>query len=36
MVLEEVGCGGIDGIDLARNKDRWQAHVNEVKKFWVL
>jgi hypothetical protein len=26
----EVGCGGIDWIELAQNRDRWQALVNEV------
>jgi len=30
MDLEEVGCGGMDWIELAQYKDRWQAVVNVV------
>ena len=32
MDLQEVGCGCIDWIELAHNRDRWQTLVNAIMK----
>ena len=33
--IQEVGCEGMNWIDLAQDKNRWRAFVNAVMNLWV-
>jgi hypothetical protein len=35
MELQEVGCGGMDWIGLAQDRDRWLTIVNAAMNLWV-
>jgi hypothetical protein len=35
MDLQKVGCGGMDRIELAKDRDRWRALGNVVMNLWV-
>jgi hypothetical protein len=35
MVLREVGCGDMDWIELAQDRDRWRACVSTAKNLRV-
>jgi hypothetical protein len=36
MDLREIGCGGMDWIDLAQDRDPWRALVNTVMNLRIL
>ena len=33
MDFQEVGCGGMDWIDLVQDRDRWRTRVSAVMRF---
>jgi len=35
MDLREFGCGNMDWIEVAQDRDRWRALVNAVMNLWV-
>ena len=35
MYLQEVGCGDMDWIDLAQDRNMWWVLVHAVMKLWV-
>ena len=35
MDLQEVGCGYVNWIRLAKDRDRWQTLVSAVMNLWV-
>ena len=35
MGLKEIGCEGMDRINLSQDKNKWQALVNMVLNLWV-
>jgi hypothetical protein len=36
MDLGKIGCGGVEWIHQAKDRDQWRAQVNAVLNLWVL
>jgi hypothetical protein len=36
MDLREIGCGGVEWIHLAQDRDRWWDLMNAVMNLWIL
>jgi hypothetical protein len=35
MDLREIGCSGMDWLDLVQDRDQWRSLVNTVMNLWV-
>jgi hypothetical protein len=35
MDIQEVACGSMERIEVAKHRDKWRALVNAVMNFWV-
>jgi hypothetical protein len=35
MDLKEVGCGGVEGIELAQDRNGWWSLVSVVMNLWI-
>jgi len=36
MDLQNVVCGGMDWIDVSKNRNKWRGFVNALINIWVL
>jgi hypothetical protein len=35
MDLRDIGCDGMDWIDMAQDRDQWRALMNTIMNLWV-